>query len=326
MDGGLFKRCECQALFAVEFSRCGQLTSRRLCDDCRDDRAKRKSDVLRHVPANAPRCLDCEALVGLQYGSSITHLDDKGRCTDCAAWEKKRVNILQRRQTLALIDRLKANVAALEAQLAAEPAHSQPLTPETAVYLVPEVKAVEIAAAYLALDALARHHLEDAAQLEGPRRDTETAAARQGVMQALRARGWPVTLIAALLNRHHTTVLHGLQRTGPQQTQWRLLYEDFLRAVVPDPVTAPALAAQLQRRAVAIEPNHYQARRDHARLRPAVPGPAGHVCPSILARRWQVPPGTVRYWIAQGRVPAVKGADGRLWIDPATPHPGAVAS
>jgi len=46
----------------------------------------------------------------------------------------------------------------------------------------------------------------------GPRRDSRTCAARWAVMAALDDLGWTSPRIGQYLNRHHTTVLHGLGR------------------------------------------------------------------------------------------------------------------
>jgi hypothetical protein len=83
------KVCACKALFPVEYNNRGQMTSRALCDKCREKRLRRRADDLPDTEG-VPRCVECTALVGLQWGT-VTHLDAGGRCQSCAAWHAKRV-------------------------------------------------------------------------------------------------------------------------------------------------------------------------------------------------------------------------------------------
>lgn len=85
------KTCPCGAVFAVEFDSRGQMTQRVYCDACRTvrRRGQRRHDRPPEFPPETPRCQECEALVGLQYGT-VTHLDSAGRCPACARWEIKR--------------------------------------------------------------------------------------------------------------------------------------------------------------------------------------------------------------------------------------------
>src|SRR5262245_45091619 len=46
VDGQRVKVCACKALFPVEYNSRGQMTSRALCDKCREKRARRHSDDL----------------------------------------------------------------------------------------------------------------------------------------------------------------------------------------------------------------------------------------------------------------------------------------
>jgi hypothetical protein len=89
VGGGRVKVCECGAHFAVEHNSRGQMTSRKLCDGCRERRASRHADDLPDTKG-LPRCADCTALVGLRWGT-VTHLDEHGRCQGCASWHAKRV-------------------------------------------------------------------------------------------------------------------------------------------------------------------------------------------------------------------------------------------
>jgi hypothetical protein len=84
-----YKVCECGNRFPVEFNSRGQMTSRKLCDLCREKRQKRNADELPNTQG-VPRCCDCFGLVGLEWGT-ITHLDHNGRCPSCAKWYQKRV-------------------------------------------------------------------------------------------------------------------------------------------------------------------------------------------------------------------------------------------
>lgn len=87
---GKWKRCACGNEFPCEYNGRGQMTSRALCTPCREQRARRKADDDPEVPADALRCTDCSALVGLHFGSSVTHLDSDNRCLSCAEWYRKR--------------------------------------------------------------------------------------------------------------------------------------------------------------------------------------------------------------------------------------------
>jgi hypothetical protein len=89
LEGQRFKICECTARFPVEFNSRGQMTSRKLCDACREKRARRHADELPNTQG-VPRCQDCSALVGLEWGT-VTHLDENGRCQSCAEWYSKRM-------------------------------------------------------------------------------------------------------------------------------------------------------------------------------------------------------------------------------------------
>lgn len=51
-------------------------------------------------------------------------------------------------------------------------------------------------------------------EIVGPGRTMRVCAARYAVMHKLNERGWSSVRIGQVLNRHHTTVLHGLGRLG----------------------------------------------------------------------------------------------------------------
>jgi len=79
------KVCRCGATFPIEFNSRGQMTSRKLCDRCRNKRHEGLPDT-----TGIPRCVDCTALVGREWGT-VTHLDANGRCPACAAWHKRKL-------------------------------------------------------------------------------------------------------------------------------------------------------------------------------------------------------------------------------------------
>lgn len=98
IDGGEFKRCECGALFEVEFNSRGQRTTRKLCDACRRFRMLRKGDEF-GFPEGVARCEGCSAGVGIEWGSVLS-LDESGYCRDCAEWRRKaeeRARLIARR-------------------------------------------------------------------------------------------------------------------------------------------------------------------------------------------------------------------------------------
>jgi hypothetical protein len=88
------KTCACGNTFPVEYNSRGQITSRKLCDRCRE---KRNTRTTRALPSTrgVPRCIDCTALVGPQWGT-VTHLDPDGRCPSCSNWYQKRTYIAER--------------------------------------------------------------------------------------------------------------------------------------------------------------------------------------------------------------------------------------
>src|SRR5439155_18346890 len=88
------KICACGNTFPVEYNSRGQITSRKLCDRCRE---KRNTRTTRALPSTrgVPRCIDCTALVGPQWGT-VTHLDPEGRCPSCSNWYQKRTYIAER--------------------------------------------------------------------------------------------------------------------------------------------------------------------------------------------------------------------------------------
>ena len=88
------KICACGNTFPVEYNSRGQITSRKLCDKCRE---KRNTRTTRTLPSTrgVPRCVDCTALVGPQWGT-VTDLDPEGRCPSCSTWNKKRSYIAER--------------------------------------------------------------------------------------------------------------------------------------------------------------------------------------------------------------------------------------
>lgn len=86
-DGDLVKVCiRDKRQFPVEYNTRGQITSRYLCDECRD-----KASSLGTRPEAAPdhpRCVTCSALVGLAFGTN-TGLDANGECPGCARWRER---------------------------------------------------------------------------------------------------------------------------------------------------------------------------------------------------------------------------------------------
>lgn len=90
IDNQRMKICsDCETPFPIELNRLGQMTSRKLCDDCRSAHASKRSGDL-PVPPGVQRCVGCTALVGAEWGT-VTHLDENGRCYSCAAWELRRL-------------------------------------------------------------------------------------------------------------------------------------------------------------------------------------------------------------------------------------------
>lgn len=90
IEGQRKKVCECNNCFPVEYNSRGQMTSRQLCDPCREKRTRRRADDLPNTEG-VPRCFDCSALVGLEWGT-VTHLDHDSRCPSCAEWYLKRLD------------------------------------------------------------------------------------------------------------------------------------------------------------------------------------------------------------------------------------------
>lgn len=82
------KTCACGATFPVEFNSRGQMTSRKLCDGCREKRQQRWKNVRRRMPKGAPRCVDCTAVAGVEWGTTLS-LDENGRCPSCAKWRQR---------------------------------------------------------------------------------------------------------------------------------------------------------------------------------------------------------------------------------------------
>lgn len=91
-DGDTKYCADCKAPFPVEYNARGQMTSRILCDACRLLRATRSraGADLPGIPEDTPRCVSCACLIGLDMGSSQTHLDSAGRCPSCARWDRRR--------------------------------------------------------------------------------------------------------------------------------------------------------------------------------------------------------------------------------------------
>ena len=85
VGGERVKVCRCGNRFPIEFNSRGQMTSRKLCDRCRSKRHEGLPDT-----SGIPRCVECTALVGREWGS-VTHLDENGRCPACAAWHKRKL-------------------------------------------------------------------------------------------------------------------------------------------------------------------------------------------------------------------------------------------
>lgn len=90
------KTCPCGAPFPVEFTRRGQMTSRKWCDDCRARPRHLRADALADL-AGVPRCADCGALADLRF-SAIARLDADQRCPSCAAAAARSAAHTRRRQ------------------------------------------------------------------------------------------------------------------------------------------------------------------------------------------------------------------------------------
>jgi hypothetical protein len=88
-DGRRVKVCACGARFPAEYNTRGQMTSRKLCDACRERRERRHPEDPSDLEG-VSRCGECSALVGLRWGT-VTHLDEEGRCPSCATWHAKRL-------------------------------------------------------------------------------------------------------------------------------------------------------------------------------------------------------------------------------------------
>lgn len=61
---------------------------------------------------------------------------------------------------------------------------------------------------------IAKLHDVEPDDITGPSRASEICEARFCVMRELRAKGWSTPRIGRLLNRDHTTIVHGLRRAG----------------------------------------------------------------------------------------------------------------
>lgn len=129
---GDYKLCACGERFPCEYGRRGQLTSRRDCDACRVRKARRLAADLPNIPANAPRCADCQALVGLVYGSTVTHLDAHGRCVSCARWHLKVLARAASQQPVSSPTTAATLAKVAEAMPSAVPAQNQPVAPQMA--------------------------------------------------------------------------------------------------------------------------------------------------------------------------------------------------
>lgn len=90
------KTCPCGTAFPVERAPIrnggggGNASTRKLCDRCRATPAKDRAWMARpEIPPDARRCVDCTALVGIQFGT-VSGLDAAGRCHSCAKSAKWR--------------------------------------------------------------------------------------------------------------------------------------------------------------------------------------------------------------------------------------------
>ena len=61
---------------------------------------------------------------------------------------------------------------------------------------------------------VAKLHDVDPDDITGPSRHAELCEARFCIMRELRDKGWSTPRIGRLLNRDHSTVVHGLRRIG----------------------------------------------------------------------------------------------------------------
>lgn len=91
-DGQRWQICTgCATEFPVLVDRHGTLKPHPFCEACRKAGKRqwyeRQRDV--SVPRGTPRCIDCTAAAGPGY--LATHLDENGRCPNCAEWRAKRL-------------------------------------------------------------------------------------------------------------------------------------------------------------------------------------------------------------------------------------------
>ena len=304
---GETKYCRsCGAAFPVEFNTRGQMTTRALCDACRIARRRRENSDLPGLEA-APRCRSCHCLIGLDRGSSQTHLDAAGRCPACARWEDGRLPERER----ALIAGLRAQIAALEGRLRDQPAAPAP---------APQVTPKTIARAVLALDQLAQAAgLADGTDITALGCGRDLVALRAGAAQALAAERWPQELIGALLRRHHTTICHSLKARS-EEVAWaaRTYHDLYRRARVEGAADAAAVMA---RYLAAREQSGEYLDRFRARALQVEAGPEGWVRPAALAERWGVGPMTVRRWAYRGLLTARQDGYGNWWLPPDSQRP-----
>ena len=187
----------------------------------------------------------------------------------------------------------------------------------------------EIAAAALAADTLARNWRYDGlAALAGRSRIREFVAMRIAIARVLRRREWTITLIGALLGRHHTTMIHALEWVDYPYVDGVVELEGEFAGLMDEARPSPAWLAMadsirardrdLTRQARASSKNRPRARSVSLR-------PAGYAAPSMLARRWGVTAGKVRYLIAQGVLTALQTSDGRLWLPDGAKRPEKIA-
>lgn len=216
---GRVKVCkDCPNRFPVEFNSRGQMTSRQLCDACRELRTHRQGIDLPGMEG-VPRCVDCSGLVGLKWGV-ITHLEADGRCPDCAEWHQRSQ---ERKAYVGLGYHRLGGMWFRRPELAIKPRRlpwrPAPTVPESAEVLAERAERVCNAyatdAALTALQAVAAAFGHPVKELQTDRRTTQIILLRLAVIGELESRAWGSSAIGALLHCHHTTIIGVLRSAVP---------------------------------------------------------------------------------------------------------------
>lgn len=204
-----YKVCSCGRRFPVERDARGQITSRVLCQACRELRQRsgwRRAGDLAHLPVDVPRCADCQAIVGLRYGSSVTHVNAAGLCPACARWAAKRG-------------------AARPASGGRRRPPAPPWPPGPG-----QLSPASWALVSEVVEALAAENGVAPTLIVGRCRTQEIAALRHGIWRALRLAGWGADEIGTAFGRHRKTVEWALRRTDADTLAAADLAARILRA------------------------------------------------------------------------------------------------